>query len=180
MILKVRDINTFFFLCIILLLIAIIVSILISFLSIDAFNNRDLTLRNCIDYHKNAIEIRVESIKNELDKLCESLRLSLDTIEIEVKTELDALKEDYNEIISKNEDILNSKANIEFLYKYEENLTEIQNFNKIISNKLKKIKFEVNEDWSAEGDIIGDVGKVENDFVERLKIITPRLKFVVN
>jgi DNA-binding beta-propeller fold protein YncE len=32
----------------------------------------------------------------------------------------------------------------------------------------------VNEDWSAEGDIIGDVGKVENDFVERLKIITPR------
>ena len=72
-----------------LLLIAINISILISFLCIDAFDNRNLTLRKCIDYHKNAIEI------------CDC------------------------------------KANIEFLYKCEENLNEIQNFNKIISNKLK-------------------------------------------
>ena len=77
-----------------------------------------MTLRNCIDYHKNAIETRVESIKIELDKLCDSLFLSLDSIEIEVKTELYALENDYNEVMLKNEAILknlNNKTNLGFL-----------------------------------------------------------------
>ena len=139
-------------------------------------------MRNCIEYHKEAIQIRVESIKIELDKLCENLFTSLDDIEIEMKAELDDLKKFQDEILARNEKLVanltNSNIEIEAflknMNKCQENMNEIENFNKIFSNKLKKIKFEVNDEWWPESELIGEVKKIEKDLIERLKMIKTR------
>jgi hypothetical protein len=147
----------------------------IFFIILETFNNREETLKKFTDYQKDFILIRIESIKDELDKLGESLYSNLDAIQTQIRFELDGLDREYNELLIKNEKlILQTTDSLENLYAGEENLKEMENFNQSFINKLKKIKFNINDEWIPDSSIIGNLEIVERDIIERLKIISPR------
>lgn len=142
-------------------------------------------LSEAINYQKEQIVIRIESIKNELDVFLENFNKNLDEIEIEIHNEIENLSNDYDNICNKNENLLNDinlklediNENqlqlVENIYKCESSINEIKNLNKLIKSKLHKVRFSPNDDWKFDIDYIGYLKKLESNDFEMLKVNLP-------